>query len=85
MVLSLAGAIALAWFSPVPAQSPEPNALLIAANCAVCHDPAGAGAGDIAKFNEQTPKQIAENMRAFRDGKKPSTIMGRITKGYARA
>ncbi len=66
-----------------PAQAQAPNAALIAANCAVCHGQGGSGAGDIAKINEQSPKQIADNMRAFRDGKKPSTIMGRITKGYS--
>ena len=84
-VLSLA--VAIAWSSPSLAQSatPGPNAALIAANCAVCHGPSGAGAGDIAKINEQTAAQIAENMRAFRDGKKPSTIMGRIVKGYSDA
>ena len=67
------------------ATAPGLNAALIAANCAVCHGPSGAGAGDIAKINEQTAAQIAENMRAFRDGKKPSTIMGRIVKGYSDA
>lgn len=76
LVLSAASAMA---------QSPEPNASLIAANCAVCHGAGGAGAGDIAKINDKTPAQIAESMRAFRDDKKPSTIMGRITKGYSDA
>lgn len=69
----------------MPSAAPGPSAALIAANCAVCHGPGGAGSGDIAKINEQTSAQIAENMRAFRDGKKPSTIMGRITKGYSDA
>lgn len=85
MVLSAAGTIVLAWSSPSLAQAPASSAALIAANCAVCHGPGGAGSGDIAKINEQTSAQIAENMRAFRDGKKPSTIMGRITKGYSDA
>ena len=85
-VLGAAGAIVLAWSSPSPAlaqSAPGPSAAaLIAANCAVCHGQGGAGAGDIVKINDQASKQIAESMRAFRDGKKPSTIMGRITKGY---
>ena len=84
-VLSAAGAIALAWSSPSLAQAPAPNAALIAANCAVCHGPGGSGSGDIVKINEQTSAQIVENMRAFRDGKKPSTIMVRIVKGYSDA
>ena len=85
MALSTAGAIALAWSSPVPAQAPAPNAALIAANCAVCHGQGGMGAGDIVKINDKTPAQIVEAMGAFRDGKKPSTIMGRIVKGYSDA
>ncbi|MEK7245492.1 MAG: c-type cytochrome [Pseudomonadota bacterium] len=85
MILSAAGAMALAWASPslAQAQEPAPNAALIAANCAVCHGQGGAGAGDIVKINDKTPAQIVEAMGAFRDGKKPSTIMGRITKGYS--
>lgn len=82
-IFGAAGAIALAWSSPAPAQAP--NAALIAANCAVCHGPGGAGSGDIAKLNDKTPAQITESMQGFRDGKKPSTIMGRITKGYSDA
>jgi len=70
---------------PVLAQEPAPNAALIAANCAVCHGQGGMGAGDIAKINDKTPAQIVEAMGAFRDGKKPSTIMGRIVKGYSDA
>jgi sulfide dehydrogenase cytochrome subunit len=68
-----------------PAEAQAPNAALIAANCAVCHGQGGSGAGDVAKINDQSPKQIADNVRAFRDGKKPSTIMGRIGKGYSDA
>lgn len=79
-------ALAVSLVSAVsPAAAQAPNAALIAANCAVCHGQGGSGAGDIAKINEQSPKQIADNMRAFRDGKKPSTIMNRITKGYSDA
>ena len=85
LFVAAAGVMVLAWSPPLWAQGAAPNAALIAANCAVCHGQGGAGAGDIAKINDQAPKQIAENMRALRDGKKPSTIMGRITKGYSDA
>ncbi|MCC7017393.1 MAG: hypothetical protein IT564_09365, partial [Rhodospirillales bacterium] len=52
-ILSAAGAIVLAWSSPSLAQGV--GAALIAANCAVCHGPGGAGAGDIVKLNDKTP------------------------------
>ena len=61
------------------------NAALVAANCAVCHGQGGAGAGDLPAINKSSPAQIADNMKAMRDGKKPSTIMGRIAKGYTDA
>ena len=84
--LAIGAAVALALSATsAMAQSPSPNAALIAANCAVCHGQGGAGAGDIAKINDKTPAQIVEAMGAFRDGKKPSTIMGRIVKGYSDA
>ena len=81
-VFGAAVAVVFSTASVLAQEAAKPNAALIAANCAVCHGQAGAGAGDIVKINEQSARQIAENMRAFRDGKKPSTIMGRITKGY---
>lgn len=71
--------------APSPAGAQVSGAALIAANCAVCHGPQGAGAGDIVKLNDKTPTQIVEAMGAFRTGKKPSTIMGRISKGYSDA
>jgi sulfide dehydrogenase cytochrome subunit len=81
--LGAAGAIVLAW--PTPASAQVSGGALIAANCAVCHGPGGGGAGDIAKLNDKTAAQIVEAMKGFRDGKKPSTIMGRIAKGYSDA
>ena len=75
--------MALALAGPASAQSV--NAALVAANCAVCHGQGGAGAGDLPALNNSSSAQIAENMKAMRDGKKPSTIMGRIAKGYTDA
>ncbi|MBM3582100.1 MAG: c-type cytochrome [Alphaproteobacteria bacterium] len=81
----LAAFVAAFGLSVTPASAQSPNAAVIAANCAVCHGQGGAGAGDVVKINDKTPAQITEAMVAFRDGKKPSTIMGRIAKGYTDA
>lgn len=83
VLISAAALIAVALTSPAAAQSV--NAALVAANCAVCHGQGGAGAGDVPSLAKSSAAQIAENMRAIRDGKKPSTIMGRIAKGYTDA
>jgi len=73
--------IGLSFAAPSAAQSV--NAALVAANCAVCHGQGGAGAGDMPALNKSSAEQIADTMKAMRDGKKPSTIMGRIAKGYS--
>ena len=79
-------AVALAAaLAATPASAQTSNTALVASNCAVCHGQAGAGAGDIPALNKSSAPQIAETMRAMRDGKKPSTIMGRIAKGYTDA
>ena len=75
--------VALMLTGPAAAQSV--NAALVAANCAVCHGQGGGGTADLPALNKSSSAQIAENMRAMRDGKKPSTIMGRIAKGYTDA
>ncbi len=82
---ALAAFVATFALGIASASAQAPNAALIAANCAVCHGPGASGAGDIVKLNDKTPAQITEAMVAFRDGKKPSTIMGRIAKGYTDA
>ncbi len=83
VLISAVALMALAATGPASAQSV--NAALVAANCAVCHGQGGAGAGDLPALNKSSSAQIAENMKAMRDGKKPSTIMGRIAKGYTDA
>jgi sulfide dehydrogenase cytochrome subunit len=83
--IPLAAFVAALGLAIAPAQAQSPNAALFAANCAVCHGQGGAGAGDIVKLNDKSPAQITEAMQGFRDGKKPSTIMGRIAKGYTDA
>lgn len=83
VLISAAALVAVALTSPSAAQAP--NAALVAANCAICHGQGGGGAGDMPSLAKSTAAQIAENMRAMRDGKKPSTIMNRIAKGYTDA
>ncbi len=83
VLIPAAALLAVALATPARAQAP--NAALVAANCAVCHGQGGAGAGDLPGLDKSSAAQIAENMRAMRDGKKPSTIMGRIAKGYSDA
>ncbi|MGQ0656360.1 MAG: c-type cytochrome [Betaproteobacteria bacterium] len=56
----------------------------LAAGCAICHGtdgrvPAGAPVIPLAGLPRQ---HIADQMRAFRDGKRPATVMHQIARGY---
>ena len=67
---------------PVAAQ--DVQARNLAAGCAICHGtdgrvPAGAPVIPLAGLPRQ---HIADQMRAFRDGKRPATVMHQIAKGY---
>ena len=85
MKYTLPAALALAAVTlsaPVHAQDVQGRNL--AAGCAICHGtegrvPAGAPVIPLAGLPRQ---HIADQMRAFRDGKRPATVMHQIAKGY---
>ena len=59
----------------------------LASACAICHGtdgrvPAGAPVIPLAGLPRQ---HIADQMRAFRDGKRPASVMHQIAKGYTDA
>ncbi len=74
--------------SPAHAQSSAAlNTRALVATCAACHGTDGravAGTGMVALAG--MPKaQIVTQMRAFRDGSRPATVMHQIAKGYSEA
>ena len=77
-------ALALAVFSvPATAQQPDPNfGRNLAAPCAICHGTNGTNAGGLPNLAGQPGDYIAKQLRDFRDGKRPATIMHQISKGY---
>ena len=54
----------------------------LAANCANCHGTLGTAQGAMPSLAGQQKTNIVEQMRAFRDGKRPATIMHQLAKGY---
>ena len=54
----------------------------LAANCATCHGTSGTAQGAMPSLAGQQKSYIVEQMRAFRDGKRPATIMHQLSKGY---
>lgn len=54
----------------------------LAANCANCHGTQGRAVGAMPSLAGMPRQTIIEQMTAFRDGKRPATIMHQLSKGY---
>ena len=78
--------LALATFT-VFAQAPAlpANAGYLASNCANCHGTTGNAKGAMPSLAGQQKTYIVDQMKAFRDGKRPATIMHQLAKGYTDA
>ena len=58
----------------------------LAAPCAICHGTVGRAArNDVVPLAGLPREHIATQMRAFRDGQRPATVMHQIAKGYSDA
>lgn len=63
-----------------------PNAAMLTHDCAGCHGTDGASAGPaMPSLAGQSKQAIVEAMKNFKSGARPSTIMGRLAKGYTDA
>jgi cytochrome subunit of sulfide dehydrogenase len=77
----VAVAIALAWSSSdAPAADAGRD---IAAGCATCHGTDGRSRGAIPSLAGRDKIAIVQQVRDFRDGKRPSTVMQQLAKGYS--
>ena len=55
----------------------------LAAPCAICHGTQGrAATGDVISLAGLPRDHISSQMLAFRDGKRPATVMHQIARGY---
>ena len=64
--------------------SSQENGRNLAAGCAICHGTQGKPAPNapLIPLAGLPQDHIATQMRAFRDGKRPATVMHQIAKGY---
>ncbi len=67
--LALIGAVFLMGAAPLPPPG--------ATNCSGCH----AAGGSAVPIDGRSADDLATTMLAYRDGERPSTLMGRLTKG----
>jgi cytochrome c553 len=82
MIRTTAVAALLAVASSALAQ----DAQKLAAPCAICHGTDGRSVTkDVVPLAGLPREHIASQMRAFRDGQRPATVMHQIAKGYTDA
>lgn len=86
MRVILVSAIALAVPLAASAQGTNTGRNLAAA-CAICHGTGGhvAASAPLIPLAGLPRDHITAQMRAFRDGKRPATVMHQIAKGYTDA
>lgn len=79
---SLAVAIALIGLAGT-ALANDPNlGRNLAATCANCHGTNGKSVGGMESLAGLPKDKIVQNMKAFKSGEKPATIMHQLSKGY---
>ncbi|MCF8209477.1 MAG: c-type cytochrome [Rhodoferax sp.] len=67
-------------------QAAPPSPAMLANACAGCHGTHGGSAGPaMPSLAGQSQVAIATAMKKFKSGERPSSIMGRIAKGYTEA
>ena len=66
------------------AHAQDANARNLASACAICHGTEGRPLPNapVVPLAGLPREHIASQMRAFRDGKRPATVMHQIAKGY---
>ena len=68
------------------AMAAPPSAEMISFACAGCHGTNGGSAGlAMPSLASQSKPAIVDAMKKFKSGERPSTVMGRLAKGYSDA
>jgi len=84
-VTAASGIMLLLLCAATPAFPQNANPQLLAWSCAGCHGPNGHSPSMIPSLYGRTAASIAESLRSYRFDRTPSTVMGRIAKGYSDA
>jgi sulfide dehydrogenase cytochrome subunit len=56
---------------------------MLSNSCAACHGTDGKSPGAIPSINGKSSAFLVQALTEFRDGKRPSTVMGRHATGYS--
>ncbi len=75
--------LAATAFVALPVAAQDTASRNLAASCAICHGTEGrAVTKDVIPLAGLPKDHIATQMKAFRDGSRPATVMHQIAKGY---
>ena len=75
--------LAAAALAAAPAAAQDTASRNLAAGCAICHGTEGrAVTKDVIPLAGLPREHIVAQMKAFRDGTRPATVMHQIAKGY---
>jgi len=66
-----------------PAGAEMASGAVLANTCYSCHGTDGKSVGDMPTIAGKSEKFIVAKLTSFRSGKLPSTVMGRISKGFS--
>lgn len=75
---ALAGVVSL----PLTAAAEISRGQILASTCFACHGTDGKSPGTIPRINGYPAEIMAAQMKAFRNGTRPATVMNRHAKGY---
>jgi cytochrome c553 len=79
-------ALALALAAAAAQAQENPVARSLAATCASCHGTEGRSVtAEVVSLATLPKERIVTQMKAFRDGTRPATIMHQLAKGYSDA
>lgn len=79
-------ALLFAGLLAAAAEAAPPNAVMLSVACDGCHGTLGVSAGAAMPSIAGQPKDyFVTAMKKFRSGERPSTIMGRLARGYSDA
>lgn len=84
LIMGAAG-VAVALSLPGASLADSMDPVVLGNPCAGCHGTDGKSKGAMPTIQGKSPSYIAKALKDFRDGKKPSTVMMRIAKGYTDA
>lgn len=77
--------LALAAGNAAASAGSDPRTRFMAANCSYCHGPDGHSRGAIPSLAGIEARYFVDQMKAFRDGSRPATVMAKHANGYTDA